>query len=92
MDAATAISRTASLTRVLATPSQPMVLLGEIDELEVQREGAQHPGLVVAAERSNLLGEARVQLGVAAAAGIARRQARARSPGLALPGRHSGKV
>jgi hypothetical protein len=34
-----------------------------IDELEVQREGAQHPGLVVEAERSNLLGEARVQLG-----------------------------
>ena len=57
---------------VLAPPAKPVVLLGEVRELEVQGERAQHLALALERERCNRPGEPGPGGGRAGRAGAAR--------------------
>ncbi len=51
------LARHPSLGLVLAAPADPVVLLGDVDELEEQRERPQHGALALRAERGDRVGE-----------------------------------
>ena len=55
------LPRDALLVLVLAPPPQPVVLLGEVRELEVHREGAQHLALPLQRQRRHGVGQPRAR-------------------------------
>ena len=51
------LARNAPLGLVLAAPADPVVLLGDVDELEEERERSQHGGLALEAEPGDRVAE-----------------------------------